>query len=162
MRMVRSMRHPMTPGYIEFGKEKAAMNSYSDMSKGDLISLLRKRDAPDVQGEPESSGLYAVYLRDNWDGEGDTYWILARKQDNGVWVSEDSGKELIEHEGDALLKVVPLVAAPQLAEQQPAPDVSALVGALETVMYCRQVELLPLSVQRAASDALAAHRKGGE
>lgn len=72
-----------------------------------------------VQGETESSGLYAVYLRDNWDGEGDTYWLIARRKENGVWVSEESGQGLIKYEGDELLKIIPLDATPQPAEQQP-------------------------------------------
>lgn len=50
----------------------------------------------------------------------------------------------------------PLYAAPQ-----PAPDVSALVDALERVTYCNEVGFLPESVQQAVSDALAAYRKGG-
>lgn len=52
---------------------------------------------------------------------------------------------------------VPVYAAPP-----PAPDVSALVEAMERVLYCNEVGFLPESVQQAVSDSLAAHRKGGE
>jgi len=57
------------------------------------------------QGEP---GLYAIRYRDNWDGEGDICTMLARRKDDGTWISEDTGKLLLQYEGDAILRVWPL------------------------------------------------------
>lgn len=48
-------------------------------------------------------GNYAILFRNNWDGEGDTYETLAILDDELVWRDED-GKELLEYEGDAVLK----------------------------------------------------------
>lgn len=59
----------------------------------------------------EADQVYAVLLRDNWDGEGDTYHILATKNDEGTWLSEESGKPLIKYEGDEILEVWPLTKA---------------------------------------------------
>lgn len=53
-------------------------------------------------------GLYAVLFLDNWDGEGDVYHMLAELLDSGKWVDHRSGRELLEYEGDSILKVWPL------------------------------------------------------
>ena len=50
---------------------------------------------------------HAIYAVDNWDGEGDRYWIFAYKV-KGEWVSYESGKPLLKYEGDKILRVVPL------------------------------------------------------
>ena len=61
------------------------------------------------QADPVSTpGLYAVLFRDNWDGESDVYHMLAELIDSGKWVDHRSGRELLEYEGDAILKVWPL------------------------------------------------------
>lgn len=52
-------------------------------------------------------GIYAVLFKDNWDGEGDVSYLLARLKD-GKWFSYDSGKSLIEYVGDEILKYWPL------------------------------------------------------
>lgn len=107
---------------------------------GGRYELLASKTLPPAAGNPHPSdvgmleqehlsaaqtetppGIYAVYMLDNWDGEGDTYWIIARKQDDGEWVSEESGKGLIEYEGDELLKIIPLDAAAQLTQARAAP-----------------------------------------
>lgn len=54
-------------------------------------------------------GKYAILYRDNWDGEGDTYHTLANLEPDGRWLSEETGKELHEYEGDEILKAWPLV-----------------------------------------------------
>ena len=62
-------------------------------------------------------------------------------------------------------KITPLYAAPQPAEQQPAPDVAGLVEALEQCITSMLDNgyLANALVIRAARAALAAHRKqGGE
>src|SRR5690554_3789003 len=150
---------------------EAAESAYMPFGDMELAIRMAVLAAPAVQGEPESSGLYAVYLRDNWDGEGDTYWLIARRKENGVWVSEESGKGLIEYEGDELLKIIPLDAAPQPAEQQPAPDVAALVEALEAIQKAATHESIHTGIQAGTAlgciaaicdVALAAHRKQGD
>ena len=52
-------------------------------------------------------GKYAILFRNNWDGEGDTYDMLAILDDELVWRDED-GKELLEYERDAVLKAWPM------------------------------------------------------
>ncbi|MGK6946982.1 hypothetical protein [Citrobacter freundii] len=49
-------------------------------------------------------GLYAILFRNNWDGEGDTYETLASLDSNLIWHNHETGKELFEYEGDAVLK----------------------------------------------------------
>ena len=53
-------------------------------------------------------GRYAILYRDNWDGEGDTCHLLATLNDSGFWYAEESGNELLQFPGDAILKVWPL------------------------------------------------------
>lgn len=52
-------------------------------------------------------GKYAVLFRNNWDGEGDTYETLAILDAEGIWRDED-GDELLEYQGDKVLKAWPL------------------------------------------------------
>lgn len=49
-------------------------------------------------------GLYAILFRNNWDGEGDTYEMLASLDANLNWHNYETGKELFEYEGDEILK----------------------------------------------------------
>lgn len=49
-------------------------------------------------------GLYAILFRNNWDGEGDTYEMLASLDTNLIWHNYETGKELFEYEGDEILK----------------------------------------------------------
>lgn len=76
--------------------------------------------APQLQQQADS--LCAVYLRDNSDGEGDMYWVLARIDENGKWVTDENGRPLLAYEGDAVLRVVPLGPAPQPAEPVKVPS----------------------------------------
>lgn len=66
-------------------------------------------------------GKYAVLFRNNWDGEGDTYETFATLDAEGVWRDED-GDELLEYQGDEVLKAWPL---------DDGSDVLALLGELE-------------------------------
>lgn len=50
-------------------------------------------------------GLYAIHYRNNWDGEGDTYYVIARKEQDGRWIVEETEEELLQYEGDAILQV---------------------------------------------------------
>ncbi|MCK6949278.1 ead/Ea22-like family protein [Enterobacter roggenkampii] len=52
-------------------------------------------------------GKYAVLFRNNWDGEGDTYETFAILDAEGIWRDED-GDELLEYQGDEVLKAWPL------------------------------------------------------
>lgn len=49
-------------------------------------------------------GLYAILFRNNWDGEGDTYEMLASLDTNLIWHNYETGKELFEYEGDEIIK----------------------------------------------------------
>ena len=113
-----------------------------------------------AQSAPD--GLYAVLFRDNWDGQGDRYHMLARKR-NGLWLADESRRELFEYEGDAILRIWPLDA-----NAPPAHPDAALVEALRNMLaafdnpiarrklgseFCQQAI-------ESARDALAG--KGGE
>ena len=67
-------------------------------------------------------GKYAILYRDDRDGEGDTYHCLASLSDDGIWHDEEFNAELLQHEGDAILKAWPL---------DDGSNVLALVEALE-------------------------------
>lgn len=58
-----------------------------------------------INNQALKPGLYAVLYRDNWDGEGDTYEMLATLDSNLIWHDHESGKKLLEYEGDVVLKV---------------------------------------------------------
>lgn len=53
------------------------------------------------------AGKYAILFRNNWDGEGDTYETFAILDAEGIWRDED-GDELLEYQGDEVLKAWPL------------------------------------------------------
>jgi hypothetical protein len=93
--------------------------------------------APVVQAEQDPvaftaqtapDGLYVVLFRDNCYGDGDTYHLLGRKR-NGVWFADESGRELFEYEGDAILRIWPLDA-----NAPPAHPDAALVEALRSAI----------------------------
>ena len=46
---------------------------------------------------------YALHLKDNWDGEGDQYFIFAFKIDD-VFYSHDTGKNLLDYVGSEIIK----------------------------------------------------------
>jgi len=52
---------------------------------------------------------HALYVVDNWDGEGDKYWLFAYLKD-GVFFSTDTDRKVLAHEGDKILKEVSLRA----------------------------------------------------
>lgn len=52
-------------------------------------------------------GKYAILFRNNWDGEGDTYETFTNLDAEGIWRDEDGG-ELLEYQGDEVLKAWPL------------------------------------------------------
>ena len=72
-----------------------------------MQTLVAAIAAAEQQAEPVAPGLYAILYRDNWDGEGDEYHLLAEYKD-GKWLNDVSGKELLQYEGDAILRVWPL------------------------------------------------------
>lgn len=49
------------------------------------------------------AGLYAIKYKDNYDGQGDTYFMLANKNTNGAWTHHESGQELLDYAGDEIL-----------------------------------------------------------
>ncbi|MCG9021272.1 hypothetical protein LH430_15335, partial [Laribacter hongkongensis] len=83
----------------------AAMNH----AEATIAAAEAAQEQENNQADPVSTpGLYAVLFRDNWDGESDVYHMLAELIDSGKWVDHRSGRELLEYEGDAILKVWPL------------------------------------------------------
>ena len=56
-------------------------------------------------------GTYAIDYRDNWDGEGDRYFCIAEKTAGGKWIRHESGQELLEYKGDAILAAWLLAAS---------------------------------------------------
>ncbi|EPA0062140.1 hypothetical protein ACQYIJ_004169 [Enterobacter cloacae] len=92
-------------------------------------------------------GIYAILFRNNWDGEGDTYEAFASLDAEGVWRNED-GDELLEYQGDEVLKAWPL---------DDGSDVLALLDELEAVgrriaeLEAREVQLPPKAPDNLAS-----------
>lgn len=86
-------------------------------------------------------GLYAILFRNNWDGEGDTYETLATLGKDLVWYDYENGAELLEFQGDEVLKAWPL---------DDGGNVLALLDELEAKdkqiaeLEAREVELPPL------------------
>jgi hypothetical protein len=56
----------------------------------------------------QEPGLYAIHYLDNWDGEGDTYHILAELSADGIWSRHENGCKLLKYQGDEILQVWPL------------------------------------------------------
>lgn len=50
---------------------------------------------------------HALHVIDNWDGEGDRAFLFAFERD-GVFYSYETGKPVLEYEGDAVLQAWPL------------------------------------------------------
>lgn len=67
-------------------------------------------------------GKYAILYRDNWDGEKDEYHTLAVLTEEGGWYDDELNAELLQYQGDKILKVWPL---------DDGSNILALVEALE-------------------------------
>jgi hypothetical protein len=52
---------------------------------------------------------HALHMIDNWDGEGDRVYLLAFERD-GQFYSFETGKLVMEYQGDAVLQAWPLTA----------------------------------------------------
>ncbi len=50
---------------------------------------------------------HALHIVDNWDGEGDRYWLFAFV-DDGIFYCHDNSEEVLKHVGDEILKEVKL------------------------------------------------------
>lgn len=84
------------------------------------LARLARTACAEVLGEEEfighafpveqESGLYAIHYRDNWDGEGDTYYMVAERTKDGRWLDNDSGRQLLEYQGSAVLEMWPLTS----------------------------------------------------
>lgn len=86
---------------------------------GSLIGLLlthlevQERNAqPAGEAVARKAGRYAIRYRDNWDGEGDICHLIAILHGDGSWTEDETGKKLLEYEGDEILQVWPLYTAP--------------------------------------------------
>lgn len=64
------------------------------------------------------AGRHAIRYRDNWDGEGDIYHLIAILHEDGSWTEDETGKKLLEYEGDEILQAWPLLTT---QPAQPAP-----------------------------------------
>jgi len=50
---------------------------------------------------------HALYVVDNWDGEGERYWVFAYKKES-LFHSCETDKLILEHIGDEVIKEVKL------------------------------------------------------
>lgn len=76
-------------------------------------------EATNSDVEKLKPGKYAILYRDNWDGEGDTYHCLADLDVDGRWLSDETGKQLLEYVGDEILKAWPLVDGADVIQSAP-------------------------------------------
>ena len=84
------------------------------------ITVIKKALAAPTVQEPVA-GLYAVYFRNNWDGEGDFEYVLAYLSEKGEWTLHENGAPLIEFNGDEIIKTWPLTFESATPPAQPAP-----------------------------------------
>ena len=59
---------------------------------------------------PMANQVCAIRYIDNSMGDGDIYFTLAYRGDDGVWVDEHSGNDLLTHVGDKIIEWWPLIA----------------------------------------------------
>lgn len=71
----------------------------------------------EVVTEGCAPGTYALRYRDNWDGEGDIYHVIADKTASGEWVHNESGTRLLQYKGDAILAAW-LLTSPSASSQK--------------------------------------------
>ena len=121
------------------------MNNYEDMSKGELIALIKKRNAPDVQGE---SVGWQFYQHGEW------------------WNGDHRIKDHRKNTEEAGFRVRDVYAAPQPAEQQPAPDSIEVAAKKLAELFSYPWEYMPEQGRQSMRDnvkavLIAAHRKGG-
>jgi hypothetical protein len=50
---------------------------------------------------------HALFVLDNWDGQGERYWVFAYKKDGEFYASEGD-KLILEHVGDKILNEIEL------------------------------------------------------
>jgi hypothetical protein len=50
---------------------------------------------------------HAIFYNDNSTGDNDRFWVFAFIKD-GVWMSFETHKPMMEYVGDEILKIVPL------------------------------------------------------
>lgn len=112
------------------------------MGAGSLADKICERfhvHSPDVQGEP-----LAWVTADTVDGQS------VNGKPRRIWWENNEGVGM------------PIYAAPQPAEQQPAPDVARLVEALDLARRTLAMAAIEGEVTRRIDSALAAYRQGGE
>ncbi|WP_336707608.1 MULTISPECIES: hypothetical protein [unclassified Cedecea] len=115
------------------------------------------------QLEALKPGKYAIRYFDNWDGEGDTYHTIANLEDDGRWLHDETGRELLDCRGDEILNVWPLddghetLALIAALEQAQQPQVSPLAVKLPTQEKYDD----PLSAHEAIKDCAEAIRAAG-
>lgn len=60
-----------------------------------------------IDGIDLSRPTHALHVVDNWDGEGDRYYLLAVEY-NAEFYSLETGNPVLQHVGDEVLKSWPL------------------------------------------------------
>lgn len=134
-----------TPEMLEAGADWCGQGLGTDEAKGRAVTAYKAMlaAAPAVQGEPVARHHATVCYEDCLCEHG-----------SGCKLEAECGV------------TVPLYTALQPVEQQPVPDVSALVEALEAALMVMTSKEVRLEKQADAitmvRSQLAAHRKGGE
>jgi len=133
-------------------------DSYDEWYTGAVNAwgIWQARAALQPAGLAVPEGLHAIHYRDNWDGQGDTYFILARKGNDGRWIAEETNAELMQYKGDAILHVWPLTkdAAPHPVSGEQAVDQH------NAAYWQEQYELLRKDYQRTLDEARVAIPEG--
>lgn len=155
---------PRTPAYLRATEELRALLSTApaDHSEQPSAAQVAADCAP---------GVYAILYRDNWDGQGDECHLIAEKTEDGKWLQNDNGYELLQYEGDAVLLIWSLTAAPKAPEGRE--DAIELlrecrgIVAREVDRWTRAAAVLPLNANVESSllaridAALSAAQAGG-
>ena len=104
----------MKPTYEELEQQLAeshralrAETTAHDSLKMQLEKMAAREGRPMSNIDKLKPGKYAILFRNNWDGEGDTYETFSNLDAEGIWRDEDGG-ELLEYQGDEVLKAWPL------------------------------------------------------
>jgi hypothetical protein len=85
------------------------------------------QSAPEAQLQQEpAAGLYALLFVNNWDGEGNHEYLIAKLSDQGLWTRYENDSPLFEFVGDKIISAWPLFEATppaaQAAQRKPLTD----------------------------------------
>lgn len=97
------------------------------------------RAQPAGEAVAYKAGRHAIRYRDNWDGEGDIYHLIAILHEDGSWTEDETGKKLLEYEGDEILQAWPLLTAPPAQ----VPVNQRLLDVAQAILAEDMIPLLP-------------------